>query len=386
LAEAATDSPSAPERAPRASPRRHKPVRRRPAPKLVGLFDSPFRNLVGGVFFIVGVTLLATLAYVWHGWSLRDAFYMVIVTLYTVGYGEVHPIDSPFLYAVTISLIVLGCTGMIFLTGVVVQFVTQNQMSRIPGQKAMNKEIEQIEGHVIVCGFGRLGAVLARALRRASAGFVVVEENEVLVAEARAAGYLCLHGDPAGEDVLQAAGVARAHALASVLANDALNVFITLSARALNPNLMIVARGDKPSTESKLLQAGADKVVLPDHIGGERIAELFLHQESARFMESLERSAGFQRALRNFGMDTHVFTVAERSPAARLNVGALERQARGAFFVVQINRADGDVHTNPPEDAPLNEGDALLTIGRPEKATEFAYLFEPRQRAGARGL
>ncbi|HMK89803.1 MAG TPA: NAD-binding protein [Methylocystis sp.] len=369
----------------RAAPR-HRPIRRAPPPNLSGLFDSPKHNLIGGLAFILAIVVMATLAYMSQGWSLRDAFYMVIVTLYTVGYEEVRPINSNFLYFLTIALIILGCTGMIFLTGVVVQFFTLNQINKIAGRKKMDQKIEQTEGHVIVCGLGRVGMVLANALRRSSASFVVIDENEARIAEARAAGYLCLCGEATGEEILIAAGVKRAHALASCMPNDAVNILVTLSARALNPDLLIVARGDKQSTESKLMLAGADRVVLPEYIGGERIAELFLHQESARLMDSLEKSHGFQRALRNFGMDLQVYAVPPRSPAARMTVGALERQAKGAFFIVQINRSDGDVHLNPPENAILQEGDAVLTLGRPDRAAAIGRLFEPRQHGGARSL
>jgi Trk K+ transport system NAD-binding subunit len=169
-----------------------------------------------------------------------------------------------------------------------------------------------------------------------------------------------------------------------VLANDALNVFITLSARALNPELSIVARGELSSTESKLLQAGADKVVLPTHIGAERIAELLLYEESARIIESLERSHGFQRVLRNFGIDLEVVTAAPQSVAVRMTVAAIERQAKGAFFVVQINRRDGDVYTAPPATAVIGEGDGVVLIGRPNRAAILTSLFEPRQKVGAR--
>ena len=167
----------------------------RPPPNLEGFFNSPQRNLIGGVVFIVLVTTVATLAYMSQGWSLRDAFYMVIMTVYTVGYEEVQPVNSNFLYFITITLIILGCTGMIFLTGVVVQFFTLNQINKIAGQKKMEQQIEQVKGHVIVCGFGRVGMVLGQALRRSSASFVLIEESEARIAEARAAGYLCLCGD-----------------------------------------------------------------------------------------------------------------------------------------------------------------------------------------------
>jgi voltage-gated potassium channel len=170
-----------------------------------------------------------------------------------------------------------------------------------------------------------------------------------------------------------------------VLSNDALNVFITLSARALNPDLSIVARGERSSTESKLIQAGADKVVLPTHIGAERAAELLLYQESARFIDGLERSHGFQRVLHNFGMELEVVTAAAQSPAVYMTVAGIERQAKGAFFIVQINRRDGDVHTAPPADTVIGEGDGVVLIGRPNRASMLTSLFEAQQRLGPRG-
>ena len=331
------------------------------------------------------VMCASTIAYVSQGWSFRDAVYMVIITIYTVGYGEVRPIDTPLLRLITIAQVVLGCTGMIFLTGALVQYFTVSQINRLGGQKRMRAQIEQLKGHVVVCGFGRLGTALARTLNASSAGFVVLEESAERAAEAQAQGYLCVTGDATSEESLRAAGVERAHALATVLSNDALNVFITLSARALNPELLIVARGELPSTQSKLLQAGADKVVMPTHIGAERAAELLLYTESARLLGNLERSHGFQGALRSFGIEIEVVTVAPQSPAVRMTVAAIERQAKGAFFIVQINRRNGDVHMSPPPTAVVAEGDGVMLMGRPNRAAILTALFEPRQRVGVRG-
>ena len=359
-------------------------IRRVPKPRMTGLLDSPIRNLSVGVAYTVTVMVVATVAYMAAGWSFRDAIYMVIVTVYTVGYNEVRPINTPALNVITIGLIVLGCTGVIFLTGALVQFFTLNQLNKTMGLKRMNRQIDELKGHVVVCGFGRLGHVLARSLSASSAGFVILEENEARATEARLQGYLCIHGDATNEQALLAAGVMRANALATVLSNDALNVFITLSARALNPHLSIIARGELSSTESKLLQAGADKVVLPTHIGAERIAELILHEESARFIDGLERTHGFQRVLHNFGMELEVVTAAPQSPAVRMTVTAIERQAKGAFFIIQINRRDGDVFTAPPPATVVGEGDGVVLIGRPNRAEILTSLFEARLR-GARG-
>jgi len=352
---------------------------------MTGLLDSPVRNLIGGVTYTIAVMIVGVVAYMVAGWSFGDAFYMVVTTVYTVGYEEVRPINSPALTTITLSLIIFGCTGIIFLTGALVQFITASQINRVIGLKRMNQQIDQLKDHVVVCGFGRLGVVLARALAASSAGFVVIEESEARSHEAQAQGYLCIHGDATSEQVLHAAGVTRASALATVISNDALNVFITLSARALNPELLIVARGEAPTTENKLLQAGADKVVLPSQISAERVAELLLNQESARFIEGLERSHGFQRVLHNFGIELEVVTAAAQSPAVRMTVAAIERQARGAFFIIQINRRDGDVFTAPPDNTVVGEGDGVVLIGRPNRAAILTSLFETRQRYGPRG-
>jgi len=362
---------------------RLRPIRRVPRPRLTGVLDSPVRNLSVGLAYTLTVMLTATSAYMGQGWSFRDAAYMVVTTVFTVGYGEVRPIDTPVLDLITISLVVLGCTGVIFMTGALIQFITLNQQAM--GIRRMNRQIDTLHGHVVVCGFGRLGAELARALSASSAGFVILEADAGRATEARLAGFLCVHGDASSEQVLRSAGVERAHALTAVLSNDALNVFITLSARALNPELMIVARGELSSTEGKLLQAGADKVVLPAHIGAERIAELLLYQESVRILESLERSHGIRRVLRTFGLELEIVTAAPQSQAVRMTVAAVERQAKGAFFIVQINRRNGDVQNAPPGDAVIGEGDGIVLMGRPNRAELLTTLFDPRQKVGVRG-
>lgn len=379
-------SASQPPLLPAAPPRyRQGSIRRVTKPRMTGLLDSPVRNLTLGAAYVVAVMLIATVAYMAVGWSFRDAIYMVITTVYTVGYGEVRPVDTLALRLITIGQIVFGCTGIIFLTGALVQYITLSQLTKVMGQKRMKAQIDQLSDHVIVCGFGRIGVVLAQALSASRAGFVVLEQDEASATLAREAGHLCIQGDATSETVLHGAGVGRARVLVTALPNDAVNVFITLSARALNPQLLIIARGEEATTERKLLHAGADRVVLPTHIGAERIAELILFEESTRLIDNLERTHGFQRALRTFGMELEVITAAPGSAAVRMSVGAIERQARGSFFVVQINRRDGDVHTDPPADTVVGEGDGVVVIGRPNRAEILPLLFEPRRRAGVRG-
>jgi voltage-gated potassium channel Kch len=346
------------------------------------LLGSPLRNLLSIIVFMLVVLVVATCAYMIAGWSFPDALYMVVLTIYTVGYEEVRPINTPFLHAITMGLIVLGCTGMILVTGALVQVLTFSQIQHLLGANRMKSDIDRQKGHVIVCGFGRIGVMLAKELAAGGAAFVVLERNEGRFAEAREKGYLCIHADATDEAALKAAGIERARVVATVLPDDAANVFITLSARSLNPGLQIIARGEVPSTESKLLQAGADKVVLPTHIGAERIAELVLFPETARFIRGSERMQDLEKLLRDLGLDMEVVIAAERSPAAGLTIGELEQNARGAFFVVQINHKNGEAVTRPPRETRIEAGDGLVVVGRGAGAVS-AFFTTPASRPKA---
>jgi voltage-gated potassium channel len=342
-----------------------------PVPDLsarTGLLASPVRNLIWGVSFVLVVVALATLAYRIAGWRLGDAFYMVVMTVYTVGYGEVHPIDTPLLRAITIVTIVLGCTGMIFLTGALVQFITLNQLNQIFGLRSMNAQIDKLDNHVIVCGFGRIGVALAQELHAGGTSFVILELDDATVAQARHLGYLCVQGDATDADVLREAGVMRARTLATVLPNDATNVFITLRTRGLNPHIEIIARGELPATETMLLQAGASKVILPTHIGAERIAELIMYPETARFIRGSPRMREFEQTLHSLGLELELIEAAPGGKLAGQTVEAIEQQANGAVFIVQLDRRGGEAITDPDGQTVIEPGDGVVIVGRGVKA------------------
>ena len=329
------------------------------------LTASPIRNLTSIVAFVAAIVVLSTFGYMRAGWSFEDAIYMVVITVFTVGYQEVRPIDTPYLHMLTLGTVVLGCTGMILVTGAMVQVFTSLQIKELLGINRVKTDIDKLKDHVIVCGFGRIGVMLAKELTAGGASFVVLERAEqALPEDVLELGYLCLQGDATDEDALIAAGVQRARVLATVLPDDATNVFITLSARSLNPNLHIIARGEVPSTESKLIQAGADQVVLPTHIGAERIAEMILYPETARFIRGSDRMRDFEKVLRDLGMELEMVVAAEHSAAAGATVEELERRGQGAFFVVQIDRQGGETITRPPGSTRIVAGDGLLVVGR----------------------
>lgn len=341
---------------------------------------SPLRNLTLGVLYMLVIMAVAITCYVKAGWSAADALYMVVITVFTVGYDEVQPIDTPLLRTITIGTIVLGCTGMIFLTGALVQFITLGQLTEVLGFKRMTTQIDNLRNHVVICGFGRIGQMLSRGLEAGGAKFVILEHSESAAASARESGYLCLHADATHEDALRAAGIEHARTLATVLSNDAANVFITLSARSLNPKLEIIARGEIPSTERKLLQAGANKVILPTHIGAERIAEMILYQETAHLIRGTQRMRDFEKVLLSLGLDIDVVVAAPNSMVIGQTIEQVELQGDGAFYIVQINRRGGSAVTRPEPDTVIEDGDGLVLVGRGPQMRAMSRLFEPGWR------
>ncbi len=325
---------------------------------------SPVRFLLAGVIFVLLVASLAVIGYTSLGWSLGDAIYMVVVTIFTVGYEEVHAVDSIALRTITELLIVFGCTGMIFLTGALVQVVTLAQVQLVFGQKRMSRQIEALRGHVIICGFGRIGLMLARELNAAQTGLVVIEANAERAQEVREMGFLCLHADAADEQALEQAGIQHARAVAAVVPSDAANIFITLSARGLNPTVQIIARGVQPSTEKKLLQAGANSVVMPTHIGAEQVASLILFPAISDLIQSSDRRRRMERDLQALGLELQVVRVDEASLFANHSVAEIEHQAAGQFFIVAIERKDSRQVERPTQDTLLHAGDGITVLTR----------------------
>jgi voltage-gated potassium channel Kch len=329
-----------------------------------GLFRPPLRNLTITVIYMVAVFMLGTAGYLAAGWSLDDAVYMVVLTIYTVGYEEVRPIATPELRELTVVVIVLGCTGMIFLTSSLVQFITINQLQQVFGTRRMQTQIDKLADHVIVCGFGRIGQMLALELKSGGARFVILERSDKRAEEARNLGYLTVQGDATDEAALRLVGIDRARALATVLPDDAANVFITLSARSLNRSLEIIARGEAPSTEKKLRHAGADKVVLPTHIGAERIAEMILYPATAPLVGGGESTRDVERALTKLGLQMEVAVAAEGGPLAGRTIEEVETVANGAFLVVQLKYRNGETLNRPPGDLLIEPGDGVVCVGR----------------------
>lgn len=354
--------------------------RTQPDDELAGMiFGSPVRNLLRVLAYMAVVFVVATGGFMWAGWRAGDAAYMVTLTIFSVGYGEVHPIDTAYLRTLTIATIVLGCTGMIVLTGALVQAFTHYQLKRLFGVDRMQSQIERLTDHAIICGYGRIGVQLAKELAAARSPFVIIERSPEKLAEAEGLGYLTLQADATDEAALAQSGIARARVLATVLPDDATNVFITLSARSLNPRLHIIARGELPTTENKLIHAGADQVVLPTHIGAERMAELILYPQTAQFLGESAQLRQLKAGLEEFGLDLEAVVVPRNSALAGETVGEAERRGRGSFFIVQLDRGAGQSFVHPGEDVRIDAGDTVVLVIRGSRVAAGAVFNTPRQ-------
>ena len=207
-----------------------------------------------------------------EGWSLLDAAYMTVVTFTTVGYEEVHPLSSTG-RVFTMFLMVAGVGVMLYiLTSVMHLIVAQEVLRNLVRRRRMRARMAKLSGHFIVCGFGRVGRAVALTLQEQSAELIVVDKDANALAEAEERGMLWVHGDSAQDENLLAAHIKDARGLVAATGDDSQNVYVSLTARGLNPELYIVARASRPDAEEKLRRAGADAVVLPHVIGGKEMA------------------------------------------------------------------------------------------------------------------
>lgn len=327
--------------------------------------SRPKANLFYAATFVGVVMIIFTLGYRLWGWSWSDSIYMVVITAFSVGFGEVVPIADVWLRVWTMALIVLGGTGIIFFSGSLVQLLTAAQIQRALGGKRMENEIDKLQQHAIICGFGRIGRMIASQLEQGGIPFVILDQAQDRVNEAQEAGWLTMQGEATDEAVLRTAGIARARVLATVLPNDAANVFITLSARNMNPGIQIIARGEVPSTERKLIQAGANRVVLPAHIGADRIAHLILHPNARELLGGKTRaSVDFEHHLSELGLDMEEIEIGVTSPWAHRKVGEVEQESAGRLLAVAVLRKEGGTDLNPSPTTALLPGDALVVLKR----------------------
>lgn len=324
--------------------------------------SRPFRKIITGIALFFFICLVAVIGYVSAGWKLEDSIYMVIITIFGVGYGEVQPIESSSLRALTIMVIIAGYGAVIYTIGGFMQMVIDGELNRALGARRMTKEIERLQGHTIICGVGRMGSILAKNLFAAKKPFVVIDCDERRLKAAEDQGYWVINGDASEEYILEQAGIRRAAVLATVLSADATNVFVTITAREMNPDVMIIARGENPKTEKKLIGCGANRVVLPTAIGASKVAQLIMRPTTENMLEQLTSEGAIKDELGHFGLQFEELQVTRDSTFANKTLDKIEVRSDRGFLVVAIRRADGEVEQDLSPDTKLLEGDAVIVL------------------------
>ena len=301
--------------------------------------------------------------------KLLDAIYMVTTTVSTVGYREVFR-PTPAVMIWTIVVIVFGVVAIWTSIGSLIGMIVEGEVGRLIGSRKVESKIRQINNHVIICGLGRMGMMVAGELQERRVPMVAIEKEMEACRQADEMQLLCIMGDATDEDTLGKAGIDRASSLVAVLRGDAENVFVTLTARQLRPDLLIVARAEQPSTEPKLRRAGANRVISPQAIGAERIANVLTRPHLVDFVEVAAR--GFE-----FEMDAFVLTA--DSPVVGRTLRDANIRATADVMVVGIRKPDGTTRFNPSADEVLCPQDTLITIGPVGSAARLAELHFIRQ-------
>lgn len=321
------------------------------------------------MFFVLALIFLiiafGTLGYMGiEGWNFLDSVYMTVITLSTVGYREVHELSMKGI-VFTIFLIVGGVGVMLYALGTGARAILEGELKEIFGRKKLEKRIKELSGHYIICGYGRMGKIISKELQAERVRFVVVDKAPVSLEENR--DVLILLGDATQDHVLKEAGIEKARGLISVLPTDAENLFVVLSARGLNPGLLIVARAVDEDAEQKLLRAGATKVVSPYHLGGLRMAHTVLKPTVVDFIEFATRSGNIELQMQEIGIQEGSSLIGLTLQECGIGEGL-------GVIVVAIKQSTGDTKFNPTFRSTVKPGDTLIVLGEVAKLKGFEEM------------
>ena len=332
-------------------PRRHaRRDRLLASPVRLPLLALAFSLVYGTVGFVV-----------LEGFSLLNAFYMTVTTLTTVGFGEIEPL-GPAGRAFTLSLIAVGFTAAFTMLAVLTGQLVSGQLGRSLTRRTMRQRIGALRDHYIVCAFGRVGQAAVEELQAQGADVVVVEVDPAREQEMIAAGVLYLLDDPTREDVLEQAGIARARGLLCAVDSDASNVYITLLARARNPDLFIIGRASSPESVEALRRAGSDRVVSPYRLSGTRMAALAFQPAMLEFVDMVSVAPDLR---------IEELVIGDRSPLA----GASVREAAAGYdgvMIMAVRSPDGTLLVPPRADTELSAGDLLIVVGPVDHLSDMA--------------
>jgi len=315
-----------------------------------------FWNLVMGSFLLLLIFLFGILGFMLiEGWDLLSSFYMVVITLSTVGYGEVHPLSSAGRMFAAL-LIMSGVGGFMYIVASFSQVLVEGRLQVLWGRRRMQKAIGKLENHFIVCGYGRIGSVVVHEIRNEGFVPVVLEQNSDLIQKLELEGILCVEGDATDDELLLSVGLRKARALISALSSEAANVYVTLTARQLCPELTIIARASQQAHISRLKLAGADRVVMPHLIGGVRMAQNVLRPTVTNFLEIAMQD--------DIDLQMEELQVPADSSLHGKNLIESAIRPRYNLIIIAIKKSNGEMIFNPGPEEVIQMEDTLLMVGR----------------------
>ncbi len=315
------------------------------------------RKILLVLSLFVGIILCGTFGYMFlEHLSFWDSMYLTIITIATVGYGDLVP-SHPGGKVFTIFLLFAGAGLVMYTLSKITEAMVEGSLRKMLERRKMDKKIARLRDHFIICGFGRIGQVICEILEDAGRPFVVIERDEEVLREIDQLGYISVAGEAEEDEILHVAGIERARGLIAVVSTDADNLFITLTARGLNPSLFILARSSgSRGTRTKLLRAGASKVISPYYIGARRMAQLLLRPTVTDFID-LAMYAG------ELGLRLEEILVSENAVFAGKRLMESGIRKRHDIIVVAIKRHAGDMLFNPKPDTMILPGDIMIVLG-----------------------
>lgn len=320
-----------------------------------------WRRLGIAISLLLGVLVFGTVGYLLLGFSLIDALYQTVTTVATVGFREVVPFGTAE-RIFTMLLIIVGVGAVLYALGSLIETLIEGRLLETIGRMRMERTIETLQDHVIVCGWGRVGRSIAAEVVAAGKPIVVIDEEAERLADCP---HPTVHGDCTEDDTLERAGIARASSLVAAVDVDAANSFITLSARAIRPDIFIVARARSVDSEAKLLRAGADRVVNPQNIGGARMAAFVLRPHVAEFLDVVMHE-------RNLEFRLEEIPIVDGSPLAGRTLREAHLRDQTGALVLAVRDTRGSFLSNPDPDVRIEPGQVLIAIGTEEELAALA--------------
>ncbi len=324
---------------------------------------NPLRRLRWSAFALIVVLLGGTIGYLILGFGVLDAAYQTVTTVSTVGFREVQPLSHAG-QIFTMVLIMSGVGTVLYTFGIAFESLVEGQLREEQRRRRMDRNIAALSGHVVVCGWGRVGRSIARHVAESGQQVVVIDNDPE-----RLRGLEILHvvGDATSDSVLIEAGIERAGTLIAAIDTDAENLYVTLSGRSMRPDLFIVARARDESSEAKLCRAGADRVVNPQAIGGARMAAFVSQPHVSEFLDVVMHDREFEFQLEEFEIaaDSPLAGVTLRESAINEHTGAL---------ILALRTADGTFITKPSLDTILAAGQVLICIGAPSELSQVTGM------------